>query len=192
MISSINKKLKYWYIPLILGIGFIILGIWTIVNPLYSTLGLAIFFSVGFICLGLIEMFYSIVNRKWLKSWTWHLAGGIITFLLGIILIKRPELTALLLSLSIGFWLLFRSIMYIVSSVELKNLGIKNWGWTLILGIIGVCFSFILIWNPILIGIGIAMWMGLGLLILGLINIILGLSIQKAKDSFHDYVEIKD
>jgi uncharacterized membrane protein HdeD (DUF308 family) len=140
-----------------------------------------------FLISGVVEIIYSISSRKTLRNWGWSFAGGIMTFLLGILLTARPDFTALLLALFIGFWLLFRSIMYSVTAFEIKDSGIKNWGWILALGILGIIISFILLWNPLLAGMSFVIWLGFGLLFLGIINIIISLSIRKFKKATEEF-----
>lgn len=189
MKDFVENKLKYWYAPLILGILFIGLGILVLATPVATFLTIAVLFSIGFVISGIVEIVYSISNRRNLSNWGWYFAGGIMTFILGVLLSARPDFSALLLSLYIGFWLLFRSIMYISTSVELKDTGSKNWGWILAFGILGVIFSFILLWNPVIAGIGFVFWIGFGLLLLGIINIILSFSIRRFRKATTDFIK---
>ncbi len=181
MKNYVENRLKHWYLPLVLGIVFIALGVWAFTTPITAFLAIIVFFSFGFIFSGIIEIIYSLSNRKTLKSWGWYLAGGIMTLLMGLLLAGSPDLTALLISFFIGFWLLFRSIMYTVSAFELKSLGVSNWGWTLVFGLLGIIFSFVLLWNPLILGLGLAIWIGFGLIVLGIINILLSFSLRKVK-----------
>ncbi|MDF0717697.1 DUF308 domain-containing protein [Muricauda sp. 334s03] len=189
MNDFIETELKYWYVPLILGILFIGLGILVFATPEATFLTIAVLFSIGFVVSGIVEVMFSLSNRGILKNWGWHLVGGIITLILGILLSLKPDFSALVLSLYIGFWLLFRSIVYTSSAFELKSVGIKNWGWMFAFGIIGIIFSFILLWNPLLIGIGFVFWIGYGLIILGIINIILGFSIRRFKKDAEEFID---
>lgn len=180
MENFIKNRLKYWYIPLILGILFIVLGIRTFAAPIGTLLTLAVLFSIGFIITGVLEIIYSTSNRKDLKNWGWYLTGGILSTLIGIHLLIRPELTALLLSFYIGFWVLFRSISQISTSIELKNDGEKNWGWVLTFGILGILFSLVLLWNPLITGLAVSFWIGLAFITVGLLHIILSFSLYKS------------
>ena len=189
MNDFIETELKYWYAPLILGILFIGLGVLVFATPEATFLTIAVLFSIGFVVSGIVEVMFSLSNRRTLKNWGWHLVGGIITLILGVLLSLKPDFSALVLSLYIGFWLLFRSIVYASSAFELKSIGFKNWGWMLTFGIIGIVFSFILLWNPLLIGIGFVFWIGYGLIILGIINIILGFSIRRFKKDIKEFID---
>jgi len=69
MKSIFEKRLKHWYLLLIAGVLFIILGIGVFFTPLASFLTLALINSIGFVIGGISEIVYSISNRKQLRNW---------------------------------------------------------------------------------------------------------------------------
>lgn len=181
MKNEIENRLKNWYLLLITGILFILLSLWVLFTPLASFLTLAWVISIGFVFSGISEIVYSITNRKQLPSWGWVLAGGILTLILGLHLSVRPGLTALILCFYIGFWLLFRSIMQVSNSFELKSIGVKKWGWILALGILGIIVSLVLLWNPAATSVAVSYWMGFGIFFFGLLQIVLAFGLRKIK-----------
>lgn len=181
MKNKIEKKLKQWYLPLITGILLIAFSIWIFVTPISSFVSIAWLLSLGFVFVGVVEIVYSISNRHHLRSWGWDLAGGMFTLLFGLILTLKPGLSALLLSIYIGFWLLFRSVLQIVASFELKRIGLTNWGWILVMGILSSIVSFILLVNPEITGIIVSYWIGIGVFLFGLLQIVLALGMRKVK-----------
>lgn len=195
--SLIKKVLKFWYLPLIAGILYIILGIWVFATPVSSFLGLTVFLSIGIIISGIFELIYAISNRKQLDNWGWQLVGGALNLFVGMLIIANTGLTALMLAIFIGIWLLFRSVMVIINAFEIKRSGTRKWGWVLFAGIVGVLFSILLLGNPIIAGITVAFWMGTGLIIVGVLHILLSVIVHKMKkfrddieDKLDDYFEI--
>ena len=63
---------KYWYLPLITGILFILIAIWVFGTPLASYITLVILFSVTFLLTGIIEIAYALFNRKNIYNWVCH------------------------------------------------------------------------------------------------------------------------
>ncbi len=181
MKSVIENTLKYWYLPLIPRFLYIILGIWTWTAPLETLLTLATVFSVTLILSAIIETIYTITNRKKLKNWGWQLISGILGFIVGILLVTRPEISSIVISMYLGFWLLFRFIMTISTAIDLKEDGEKRWVWVLITGIIGVIFSVLLLGNPIVIGLSMSIWLGFALVLLGVLHLILGFWLRKIR-----------
>jgi uncharacterized membrane protein HdeD (DUF308 family) len=178
-LKTVNNTVKHWYIPLIVGLIFTGIGVFTLISPLESYLTLAMIFSFSFLFSGITEIIFSIVNRNEIDNWGWTLTFGTLSFLLGILLIMNPEIPMKTLPIYIGFVVLFRSIMGVSYALELKNYGVSDWKNLLIIGVLGVIFSFILIWNPIFAGMTIVFWMGLALLAGGIFSIYLSFKLKK-------------
>lgn len=180
-VKTVTNTVKYWYIPLIIGIIFIGIGIYTLFSPLESYLTLSILFSLSFLFSGLFEIIFSISNRKEIENWGWTLAFGILTFLIGVLLIMNPELSMTTLPLYIGFVVLFRSIMGIGYALELKHYGLLDWGNLMVISILGLIFSLILIWNPLFAGFTIVFWTGLAIIFIGIFSVYLSFRLKKIK-----------
>lgn len=181
-IKTVQDSVKNWYILLIVGLIFLGSGIYAFFSPEGTFLALALLFAWSFLVSGGIEIVFSISNREELDNWVWTLIFGVITFLVGLLLLARPEITLITLSLSLGFLILFRSIGTISFALDLKSYeDNQGWGTLLALGILGLLFSFLLLWNPALAGVTIAFWMGLALVIAGIMSIYLALKLRKLK-----------
>jgi uncharacterized membrane protein HdeD (DUF308 family) len=180
--KSVERSVKHWYLHLIVGIIFIGAGIMVFRTPVESYLTLSIIFSVLFLASGLFEIIFSISNRKVLEGWGWHLAMGIFTLLVGVMLVGNPAITVLTLPFFVGFAVLFRSIMAISTSLELRNYYVLDWGYLFGMGILGTIFSFMLLFNPLFAGLSLVVWTGLALIILGIYSIYLSLKLKKLKD----------
>ena len=182
-IKSVKDTIKHWYLPLILGILFIIVGVWAIITPASTYLSLAILFSVTFFVAGILEIIYSISYRKQLDGWGWSLASGILNFIVGLLLIVYPQISIITLPLFVGFVVLYHSIMAIAWSIELKNYKVSDWGWLLFTGILGAIFSFILMWNPFFAGLTVAVFTGMALITIGIFHIHFSIELKKLKNN---------
>jgi uncharacterized membrane protein HdeD (DUF308 family) len=181
-LKSVKNSVKHWYLTLIIGIVFLGVGIVVFFTPLESYLALSIIFSVAFLLTGLLEIAFSISNRNELEGWGWHLALGIVTLLVGIMLVGNPAISMVTLPFFVGFVVLFRSIMAISTSLELRNYYIMDWGYLFGLGILGTIFSFMLLFNPSFAGLSLVIWTGLALVLIGIFSIYLSLKLKKLKD----------
>ncbi|HVO72694.1 MAG TPA: DUF308 domain-containing protein [Ignavibacteriaceae bacterium] len=177
--KSIKDAIKHWYLLLILGITFILTGIWALITPETTYLSLALLFSVTFFITGILEIFSSISYRKQLDGWGWSLAAGMLDFLIGVILLLNPQISIISLPLFVGFVVLYRSAMDIAWSIELKRYKESNWGFLLLTGILGVVFSFILLLNPLFTGITVAVFTGIALIIIGIFHILFSIELKK-------------
>jgi len=175
-------SIKYWYLPLIAGIIFIAAGIYSFAQPSESYVALAFVFSITFIIAGFMDIVFAISNRGELEGWGWHLALGLMTLLVGIVLIRHPEISMLTLPLFVGFTILFRSAMAIGTALELKQYYINEWGTLMAIGILGTLFATILIFNPVFAGLSIVIWTALAFIFIGAYSIYLSLQLKKIHD----------
>ena len=181
----VKERVKHWYVPLLIGIFFILLGIYVFLSPLSSFLALAVIFSVSFLVIGLAEIIFAVSNRHELDNWGWMLAFGIIGFLIGVLLIANPQISIVTLPIYVGFLVLFRSIAAISFSIDMRGYGVPDWGFTLTMGILGVILAFILLWNPVFAGFTIVFWLGLAFIIAGIYGVYFAVTLKKLRKRMH-------
>ena len=129
-------------------------------------------------------------NRKVMENWGWTFALGILTTIIGLLLIFNPAVSALTLPLYIGFMLMFHAIWAIGSAIDIKSFGISGWKSLLIIGILGVIFSFLIIWKPVIGGLTLIFWTGLALVSGGAFNIFLALKLRKIRRQWNKVSEV--
>lgn len=150
-----------------------------LVAPIASYLALTTLFIVGFGLVGIFGVFYAIKNRKYLDHWGWSLMSGLIDLFIAVLLIASPELSIRILPIYIGFVLLFRSIIGTGFSTHLRHIGVGSWGLVLFLSIIGIVFSFFMIWNPVFGGLTILIYTAIALLSTGMSEIGISLGLRR-------------
>lgn len=180
--KSIKNSIKYWWISLIIGILFIGLGIYCFAFPGTSYIILSTFFAVSFLFSGISEIIFSISNKDEIDNWGWTLAYGILTTVVGFMLVLNPILSLEVFAFYVGFLVLFRSISGISYAFDLKNYGVKDWGVTLFLAITGLILSFILLSSPQLAGLTAVAWLGLAIISSGFFAIFISFQLKKLKD----------
>ena len=181
IVKKIQNTLKYWYVPAIIGILFIVMGVYLFTVPEATYLSLVILFSLSFLITGILETWFSIQNREDLEGWGWYLASGLFSLLIGIVLILRPEIAATTLPFFVGFSLLFRSFQGLGFAFEVKKHGVINWGNLAIISILGLIFSFFLIANPIFTSMSLVVLTALAFIFPGIHAIILSFQLRKLK-----------
>jgi uncharacterized membrane protein HdeD (DUF308 family) len=166
---------------LIIGIILIAAGIYVLFVPIETYLTLSVLFSISFIIIGLLDIFFSIRNHKILQGWGWYLVSGLLTLSAGIILSIYPGISISLLPFVAGFTMLFLSISLLGFAVEMKNLGILNWGNAAIISVLGIIISFLLIVSPLISAISLVIITGSSFIITGISSIILSFNLRKVK-----------
>lgn len=182
ILKSIKNRINNWWIPLLIGIVFIFAGIYTLLNPSISYLTLSLIFSVSFLFSGVSEIIFSISNRKEMDNWGWFLAYGILTTVVGLILINNPLITLEVFSFYIGFLILFRAISGISVSFDLKDFGMENWWIILVLSILLLSFAIMALVFPSLAGLTAVYWVGMGIILAGVISIYYSIQLKRIKN----------
>lgn len=184
--DSAKKSIKNWWISILVGILYILAGVWVMRTPLESYISLSIIFSVFIFISGIFQIVFSISNKDEMNGWGWYLTGGILDLIIGILLITHPLMTMAILPLYIGFWLLFQSILSIGLSFQLKSAGVPRWGWLLFWSIVTLLFSFLLLANPIFAGLSIVYMTAFALITAGIFRIFLGIDLKRIGKTLKD------
>ncbi len=180
-IKVVSKSVKHWYLLVVGGILMVGLGVWVILFPHHSVVAAAIVFSLAFLFAGAFEVVFSVSNRKEITGWGWGLTLGILKLAIGLLLFINPNISALTLSLYVGFLVLFHSLIAIVIAFTLKRFLVLRWGNLLALGIVGFFLSFALLLNPGFTALVIVAFLGLALIVSGVTSIYLALKLKKMK-----------
>ena len=190
-LSTIQRKAKYWWVGLIIGILISFLGFWSFSVPVTTLIALNIVFIVSFIVSGLGDIMYAFAVRKVSSEWGWILAGGIISLVLGVILVSRPLESFLVLLFYVGFWVAFQSLMTIITSITMKRNQWKGWGWLLFLGIVGAIFSVFLIVNPVYTSRFIVALFSISLVMYGIVRIFYSFKLRQLKEMMkHENIDL--
>lgn len=169
---------------MLIGILFIGTGIYSFVSPTSAYEALAIVFSISFLLSGLSEIAFAVSNKDEMDNWGWTFAFGLLTTIVGFMLVFNPILSFEVFAYYIGFLVLFRAISGFSIAFELKNYGSKNWVITLLFSIFATIFALIILSIPELAGLTAVIWMGVGLIMIGLIAVFFSIQLKKIKD-FH-------
>ena len=174
-----RKIIKHWYISLIVGLLFLCIGIYSLASPMSSYVALTMLFSLSFLVSGFSEIIFSVSNRDQLDNWGWHLAYGIFTFIIGMLLVANPAISIVTLPLYVGILVMVRSIMGVSLALELKRNEILAWKDLMTLSVLGVLFSLLLLWSPSFAGMTMVFWLGVALITSGLFSIYLAFKFRK-------------
>jgi uncharacterized membrane protein HdeD (DUF308 family) len=179
--ATISSTLKHWYLPLIVGILFIVFGAYIFTVPLEAYVTLSILFSLSFFFSGITEIFFAVTNKDSIEGWGWYLVGGILTSLFGTYLIIYPGISMATLPFIVGFAFLFRSSQGLGFAFDLKKGGLP-WGGLAFISVLGILFSFLLLANPVIASASIVVMTALSIITVGSYSILLALTLKKVKD----------
>jgi uncharacterized membrane protein HdeD (DUF308 family) len=171
MLNSGSARFPYWWISLLMGILFLVIGIIIIKKPIDSFYAMSFILGLPLVVSGGIEIVITFQNRKNLPQWSLFFMSGIVDFLIGLFLMTNPDIILFIITFLIGVLLLIRAIASVRKAIVQKEQSNKNWIYSLLLGILLLGFTIYLVINPKLLGAAIAFWIALALIIFGLVRV---------------------
>lgn len=176
-------SLRFWWIFLFSGVVLILLGLYVLTNPSMRFTIISLCIAVTFFVNGLIEIYFSLTNRKKISGWGWYLAGSILDLIICAIFITNPILASATLPLLLGLWLLVRTMFLIGRSIELNHWGLPHWQWLLLFGMAGFIFCGTNIYNRLFETAIVVFWTGATLVTVGLFYVCFGLFARNLQDN---------
>lgn len=149
-----------------IGALMIVLGVAIWFNPLEAIVGLAVYLGVILIVTG-VSYFLAYLNSRS----NWLLAQALLDILLGVIFLSNIGLTAASLPLMFAFWSFFVGILRITAGFHLYGEGASQWFWVLLSGVLGLVFGFMIWAFPLMGVLSITVFMGVQLIVYGLLLI---------------------
>jgi uncharacterized membrane protein HdeD (DUF308 family) len=174
-----KNKAKNWWLMLLKGIILIVLSFFVFRHPIASLIGLVT--TIGFVWMltGIFLIIASIMDHKVDDKWGYRLLEGIIDVIFAGILLSHPGITAIVLPFIIGFWIIVNGVTTFCGSFISKKESDGNWWHSLFGGILSIFFGWFVMTDFFAGAIAITFWIGLGLLMLGIVNISLSLRLKK-------------
>ena len=178
LFDEMEHAVKNWWLSLILGILYIIVSLCLLFAPGSSYIALSVIFSISMLISGIIEIIFSISNRRGISSWGWYLAGGIIDLILGIYLVAYPLLSMEVIPFIVAFWMMFRGFSATGYSMDLKRYGTREWGWYMGVGILAIICSLIILWQPAVGALYVIYMLAFTFLIIGFFRVMLSFELK--------------
>ncbi|MCB2196727.1 MAG: DUF308 domain-containing protein [Bacteroidetes bacterium] len=129
------------------GILTILFGIIALSIPSITVFALVIYFAVSILLGSGGLVFLSIKLKDKNPNWTLMLSEGIIGILFGVIILARPELSAVVLITIIGIWSVIMGIIF-TGTYFVKRFPKEIRNLYLFAGILSLLFGFLIVLNP--------------------------------------------
>ncbi len=122
-----------------IGVLLMILGFITLGAQIFTGFATVLFFGWMLIIGGIIQFLNGFFSRN---DRARSFVGGILTFLVGGLIVLNPGFTAATVTLLVSILLLVVGVYYIVSSLVVRS---RNWGWTLTGGILTLILGMVIL-----------------------------------------------
>lgn len=141
--TTVREK---WGWFLLLGIVFVVGGVFAIAMPLISSVTVAIFIAVVLVVAGIFQIVQAFSVQGW-GGFLWQLVVGIVMLIGGIAIYMMPITGAVFVTFIIAAVFLAKGIFQIALSFRVRPM--DGWGWILAAGIIAFLAGlFILLQYP--------------------------------------------
>lgn len=131
-----------WWLVLIQGIILLIIGGYLLAFPYQTFFVLVIFLGAYWFVSGIFAIIGAAMTKE---DVAWKVVLGILGIIAGIIILTYPLYSTIfilpLLAILIGIWGLMMGCVYLF-----RGFSIKDWG-SAILGLIGIIFGIIILWD---------------------------------------------
>lgn len=137
-----------WWLTVIWGIVFLIMGLWLLFTPIKTAVALASIVAIFLLIDGIIDIIG--VMRHHAESGKWQLAGGIIGVVIGLLLLVNLAignfLSLLFANYLLGLALIIKGVFRIVEGKQGTE-----WSWShFFLGLLEVLIGLFFLANPLI------------------------------------------
>jgi uncharacterized membrane protein HdeD (DUF308 family) len=134
---------RHWRLYLIEGIVLVLLGVLAIVVPQIATLALTIFLGWLLLISGVVGLFMTFTMRAAPGFW-WSLISAALGVLVGGLLIARPVVGAVSLTLVLIAFFIIEGVASIMFALEHRTQLPGGWGWMLVSGIVDLVLAVLI------------------------------------------------
>ena len=174
-----NYIKKYNRYNILISLALIVLSIFLIIDPTTSFNAITIIIGIIVGITGLVELITYFTSPQEIKAFSFKLIIGVITTILGIVIIINAQTINTILTWVIGAWIIIESIIKLQIAFNIKGISDTSWKAIVIISIITFIIGLIIILNPFATLITVGKVCGIMLLISELMNIIESIFILK-------------
>lgn len=173
-----KKRSMFGWLEFILGILFIILGIYTFTNPTAALGGFVIVYGIVAIVTGIADIvFYVRLEKRTGFGPVTSLVGGIISILIGILLLFNVGAGIIAISILFPFWFIIHCIARLANLGAIKLLaGKAQFYLALFVNILGLVLGLLLLFNPFASSVALSYIIAVYLLVSGVSSIVIAFS----------------
>jgi len=153
---------------MVVAIAFFVLGFTALFLPATTLLTFTIGLGVIMLVSGIITTITYILDRNEIKRSGWVLADGILSFILGILILINAFVGIIAVIFFLAMWLIFSGVLRISGSLQLKEWDVNQWGWMMALGILNIVIGAITMFYAMFGGVEFFLFLALPFMVLGL------------------------
>ncbi len=167
---------------IVAGVLLVAAGVYCLCNQDVAVLSAGLLLGLFMLVSGIIEIAVFAGTSGVLIGSGWLLLDGVLTVIMSMFLLFNQWFTMLSLPFLFTIWLLFSGISRFVSAFDLRALGVRSWGWVLVIGILLIIGGFICMMDPWVSVVAIGVTVGIVFILEGVSAIICACISKKIED----------
>ena len=162
---------------IILSVCYVIAGIILLFWPDMSMDIFCKGLGIGMLVVGITHVIIYFTKDHMQSIMQMDLVVGVVCAAFGAFLLMHPDFVEMAMPFAVGILLMIGAILKLQNSIDLKHLKFVRWKVVLVLAVLMLVMGAVLIYNPFT-GRGLLVYIGIGLMADGVINIVCMLSIS--------------
>jgi uncharacterized membrane protein HdeD (DUF308 family) len=171
---------RSWWVLLLRGLLAVVLGVLVFTKPVWALGIVMLAFSIYVLVEGASDLFAAIIGWRHRDDRWLLLLQGLIGIGVGVVTLRTPALTAVLLIFLIAAWALATGVLRIVEGVRLRR-EIQGEVWLLLGGVASVIFALLVMMRPLAGAVAMVRVIGAYALILGMTEVMLAFKVRGAR-----------
>lgn len=147
-----ERLIKYWWMSLIIGFASAAVGFIVLVQPATSYFTFALWLGVVVIISGITGLVQSLGSKSQLVHRGWLIIASGLDIIIGLLLFNSM-LSAAVMPIILGVWLLYRGCAMLAQGFDLRNYGIRDAGWVIFYALVIIAISIAVLWMPSTLGV---------------------------------------
>jgi uncharacterized membrane protein HdeD (DUF308 family) len=140
--TEVREETGGWWLLLLIGVLSVVAGIVILAKPSNSLSTLAVIAGIFLLLDGILELVASLMRSTQSRGMVAVL--GVVTAIVGVLLIRHPVQSILAIALLIGIWLIAVGVVRFVAAFEVDG----NRGWNILAGVVELIAGIVLISDP--------------------------------------------
>ncbi len=173
---------RSWIMPLLKGLVLLVLGMLIMLNPIGTIKAIAFYLGLILLVAGVVLSVNAFLSRKTFVRWHWGLTEGIMDALFGIVLMSNPEFIASVVTMVLGIWIMIFGMIKVLEAFRLKKMGLESWWVKLFAAVFNVFVGYMIASNLSIGAFAMTVWLGIGLIVFGAVNIFVALNLRKLEE----------
>lgn len=167
-----EQLIKHWWLSLIIGLAMLAMGLVVLVNPSASYMTFALWLGVLVALSGVVGIVQGVSSKNYFVRRGWLIVASIADIIIGILLMFNIALSAALLPVLLGIWLLYRGMTLIMQGADLRNYRVRDAGWVIFGGALIVAISLAVLFFPLSVGVeAVVLAVSIGFIVYGFTTI---------------------